>query len=291
VSITPEPGAAGLPSDVTIEITFSEPMNKVATQAAFQSANLGSVTFDWPSDDVMVVRPNAPLEYAAGSSLSVAPKKYGFSITNVATDLTGHSLATSAGAEFSTLRQITLNVPLSSKHWSYSEGAGGVVTEPGVTPAELGINIGDLWSAGHPTNSVRALFVFDMADLPNGIVSFVSATLSMSVCCPQGNPGGLGAVMVDHISVSPIDTSYFYSTPLDASVELATNLAPGIKTASVKVLVEGDYSKRVERGNKIQLRIGFASEINANMVSDLLLLDDRTQLAAGPKIAATFLVQ
>lgn len=291
LSISPEVGATGVPSDVTIKVTFSEAMNKVSAQAAFQSASLGTVTFDWESDSVMTVKPVLPLPYAEGTTLATPARNYSFTITTAAADASNNTLKKSTTGQFSTLRAVTLIAPIVKEPWSYSEGPGGFVTPPGNPPLGNGVTIGDLPSAGHPVNSVRGLFVYDISSLPTNIVSFVSATLTMSICCTEGNPSSLGAIIVEHLFLSPIDNTYFYMKPLDTPGVLAAAPTQGTKTLLVTPAVEGDYAKRALRNNQVQLRVGFGTEINNDTVSDLVVLDKDGGGRPATQISTTFLIE
>jgi hypothetical protein len=287
VSITPDTSAAGLPSDTTIEVTFSEPMNKVATQAAFQSANLGGVTFDWPSDDVMAVTPNVPLQYATGTSLATVAKLYGFSITTAAQDEAGNALEAATTSEFTTLRQITMSLPRIDNYYEYDDGTVRTLVHPA---NGAGVLVGDAYNLQFTNNeSVRALLVFDLGSLPIGIEKFVSATLSTSLCCAQGNPASLGSLKVDHIYLPTVNNTMIDVAALASVGTLAATPTAGAKALVVTSAIEDDYANRNARANRCQLRVQFAQATNDDDASDLVTVDD-TSGAAAAKVTAVFLI-
>lgn len=109
VSVDPPDGATGVTDDAIVTITFSEPMNKTSVQAAFQSASLGAVTFDWPDDQTVEVTPNG-LAYAVGGP-NVPAVAYDYSVTTVAVDLAGNPLPSNVDVSFNTLREVTDFMP------------------------------------------------------------------------------------------------------------------------------------------------------------------------------------
>jgi hypothetical protein len=74
VSVSPANGTTGVSANTTIVVTFSKPMDRALTQAAYQSTDLptANVTFTWDvSDTVMTIKPNAALEYAKGTTIGI----------------------------------------------------------------------------------------------------------------------------------------------------------------------------------------------------------------------------
>lgn len=288
LSISPELGEAGVANDAKVEITFSEPMDKVATQAAFQSANLGGVTFDWPSDDVLVVTPNAPLAYATGTSLSVAAKIYGFSVTTAAQDLAGNGLKAAKTSEFATLRELTMIAPRSDKFWVYDDGT---VRTPAHPALNEGVMVGDLYMYSAMNNEwIRAAIAFDVGQLPVGIEDFLSATLSVSICCAVGNPASLGGIYVDHINVATFTTALTAVAPLSNVGVLTETPSPGKKTLDVTEAFADAYAKRAMRGNVAQFRFQFEPPTNDDDMSDSVELDETPDGPDAARISATFLI-
>jgi len=288
LSVSPELGEAGVTSDATIEVTFSEPMDKPSVQAAFQTPNLGDVTFDWPTDDVLRVTPNDPLEYASGSSLALAAKSYGFSITTVAEDLSGNALQNAATSEFTTLRRISALLPRVDTYYEYNDGTVRSLYHP--NPGSGGL-VGDAYSAQFTNNeSVRGLLVFDLSALPIGIEAFESASLTVSLCCTVGNPAALGSLEAFHMHLETIDDGMFDAAPLGSLGTLASSLAPGLKALMVTEAVADDYANREARANRSQVRLQLTSETDDDMASDNVTFDSTAGSAPAPQISTTFLI-
>lgn len=115
LSMTPEDGASKLKEDVKIVITFSEPMNKAKSEAAFtidaSSSTSGPPTFSWNEQGtVLIVDPKA--QYSTGDDSATAPPSaLGFSMGTGAADLAGNTLAAGAAASASLYRRINQVAP------------------------------------------------------------------------------------------------------------------------------------------------------------------------------------
>ena len=202
VSVVPADGAQGVTDDATITITFSEAMDKSSAQAAFQSANLGAVTFDWLDDQTMEVVPNN-LSYAEGGP-SVTANAYDYSVTNVAQDLAGNPLPSSFDVSFTTLREVTDFMP---ETFEGAVGANGTLWElsGGVMP--IGRVVYGEFNQFNATP--RLLVDFDISGIP------VGATVELAeVDCGYVSRFGAKPPATNsfaHVSYSPNDRAAGYS--------------------------------------------------------------------------------
>jgi hypothetical protein len=127
VSVDPPDGATGIRNDANLVISFSERMDRTATEAAYQSAGLptSAVAFSWNTDStVMTVNPNAPLEYAEGDTPTTAARQYAFRLSSEAKDASGNALA-AFSSSFSTLKVISSALYAEADQTGYIEDVGG----------------------------------------------------------------------------------------------------------------------------------------------------------------------
>ncbi len=247
LSVTPDDGATGVSSDTPIVLTFSEPMKKTETQAAYASSSIGirpnEVNFAWnPDATVLTIKPNAPLTYAAGTDpAATAALDYSFSLSRNATDLAGNKLAP-LSSSFKTLRRITTKIqgdPL-------QDGSvdGGTVSN-------------DSLSMSVSTTS-RGFLGFSLSSLPSTLQpqGLSSATLRVNAQYP----------MV--FSTERIELEHLvYGASLTASaatiqalgnlgyVAQETPVENAWKNADVLVAVKDDLTNRSSRGNRSQYRL------------------------------------
>lgn len=151
IGVSPGDGVGGVRGDARIVLSFSAPMDRAATQAAFQSADLGAVEFGWnAAGTVLTVTPRAGLAYGVGRRLT-----YRYRIGGGARDQAGRALPP-ADLNFTTLRrQTALLSSTPDLEGTVSAGQGSEPT-PRLTPGE----------GPGARRSTRALLSFDLAGLP-----------------------------------------------------------------------------------------------------------------------------
>lgn len=190
VSVSPANGATGVANNEVIVVTFSEPMDKPSAQAAFQSANLGAVTFNWLDDMTMEVTPNG-LAYAQGGP-SVTANVYDFTVTTVATDLAGNPMAQNAPSSFSTLRNVTDYMP---------ETQELSVEANGSTCGSFTVPVGSYQPPNTVAKECRLLVSYDLSPIP-AAAQLQSASLSCDYDLLVGNIPSSNS-RLDHISFDP----------------------------------------------------------------------------------------
>lgn len=270
ISTVPANNATGVVAATTIVVTFSEPMNKLVTQSAYQSASPRLtppvVQFTWDATGtVLTVTPNLALAISNGSdpdpAVTVA-NTFSYQITNVATDLAGNALVT-ASSTFKTQRRITQDLPILAS-------LTGEVRADGSTSACTPLCVGD---SGTAANAQYKGFVsFDLTNIPVGVQSFEFANLSASQTSLFGNPYGTlgGIITLDQVNFAALDlaSAFNIGTPIRTLGSLSTTAAIEVKTLSVLPAIQDDYAQRVPRGNRTQYRLTFGTPASFNSTLD-----------------------
>ena len=272
VSVSPANGATGVTADAKIVITFSQPMDQAATEAAYQSSDLlaANATFNWDvSSKVLTIKPRAPLEYAKGTTVSTAPKAYVFTLTGAAKDKTGTALAPLASS-FTTLRDITATL------LSEYQGTGWVVSD--LRPAVFGlpIYVGD----SVDNLGIRAFVSFNLPEVSSSlsVSNLVQATLDVVTAGQSGSLSyltGEGSTSVtlnvDHVFFGESLSSKAYNAQLFANsttLELpAIQIGPHLR-ANVLAAVRDDLAAFSAQGGRSQFRFGFVKETGNVGVAD-----------------------
>ena len=267
ISIVPENGKSGVVEDAVIVITFSEPMDKAITQAAYQSADVPAAqsVLTWSSDGrVLTVTPNADLAYAIGATPAVPARKYTLNVTTAAEDLAGNALEQDFTSSFSTLRRIKQAIASSD---------GVSLTPPGLysyrCSAEGRLVIGE----NGDNLEYRGWLFFSIADLPSGITSLESAVLMATQVSVMGAPYGsgednLGNLILEHTSFAVVDASVHSAAPLRELGAFSTTADLEAKSASVLDAVKDDYANRISRKNQSQYRLRFAKATDGDGMAD-----------------------
>jgi hypothetical protein len=266
VSVTPADGATGVAKDTNIVIKFSEPMNKIATKAAYESATSRilpiQVSINLSADGTeMTINPINDLLIAGGADpATVVAIPYGYQITNIGTDLAGNALTTSSFG-FKTRRQITQNLP------GIASLSGDVRTDGALGDnCSLGngdICAGDSSSAGNA--QYKGFASFDMTSVPTGVLSFEFATLSLnqiqtakdSVYGANPYPDLGNTLNLEHVNFATKDLSAFNAAAIRPLGAISSDAALELKSANVLVALQEDYAQRATRGDRSQYRIAF----------------------------------
>jgi hypothetical protein len=294
VSIVPADAAIGVEKDENIVITFSEPMAKADTQAAYQSASSGitaaQVTFSWDATGtVLTIDPNASLLYQSGTDPATATaREYSFSMTTTATDLAGNPLAEQSDATFHTRRRITQ---------ALDKKGGGTVTDqltgyfwPNAKAHTL-IRVGDYDEGGSLVVPMRGFVTMDLSSLPDGIASFEKATLGIYQDSVAGTPySSLGELHIYHMTFAALNQTTFDAvgpSSTDLGVFTASTTA-GKKSFDVTDQVSADYRNRATLAGLSQYGLRFVTLQNNDSASDYAQFD--TYGANTPKLTVIYLI-
>jgi hypothetical protein len=247
LDVSPADGATGVSSDATIVITFSEPMNPTATQAAYQSADIpgGSVTFSWnDARDQLTITPNTPFDYAAASSTADPAKVYSYTLTKVAEAETGESLEEDLTVSFSTLREFdqTFGLDLSLSSNISALGNKNATTY-------LGDYNDNDWN--------RYFMTFDMSELAADIETVDTATLTVTrTNAVSGTPfTDLGGVAYQQVSYTSLVPATFHTPGIGPDALIFGGLQPSTNTVNVKSQFSTFSSDPDTYGDHFQFRL------------------------------------
>jgi Bacterial Ig-like domain len=306
VSVSPADGLRGVASGARIVVSFSRPMDQLATQAAYQSGSLpaSGVTFDWDSaGTVLTITPNAPLDYARGMNTSVAAKAYGFKLTSVAKDKAGNAL-TPLNVGFTTLRDITVTLG-DRANLSGTVQIDGTITD--LIPAEEPLIIGDNFN----NTGFRTLLSFDLSGIPAGLPSsdLKKVTVQLykyriggdpylnlnSPCNGTDQCDEYATIYLDHVYYgATLEGTDFHSVTLGSLGDFDTWRA-GAKVfsqADALAAVQNDLADLVLRGNRSQYRLSFPLVTDGGGATDWVLFNSDSTAATDaerPKLILGYL--
>lgn len=244
VSVSPEDGEAGVAADAVIRVTFSEPMDQVATQLAYVSQDIpyAGTTRTWSDDGtVLTLTPNTPLEYTYSETIdemdaavalaavgAVPVKTYSLGFALGAKDLAGNPLP-SFEWSFTTLRRIRQYIRTRAGD---TRRFYGNRNEPCVDMMYIG-----------DSDSNRTLFgmlQFDLGGVPDNVVLWEKARFHLGERIRrEGEPTTLGGVHIYEFE-APIDIVDLY-TELGADVAELT--ITGKSTVEILDAMSSDYAK------------------------------------------------
>lgn len=277
VSVSPANGAVGVESDALLVITFSEPMDREATESAYLSEDLpsGDVTFTWNEDStVLTITPNLPLLLAAGGDpAAVTALDYTYVVSDLARDAQGEALLARAFS-FSTARQITqAYAAIQDRDLTGNFRGNGNYGNGDCARNQTTVCIGD--SANPADFQFRGFLSFDLRELPSDIKRLEMAELSFEVEDTNGNAfNSLGDLLAEHVDFELIDADAFEVEPLASFGVVAT-------AASQGSLIEFDVSDAiladVAAQRVTQLRLRFQQDTDEDGNADMIISDWSTQ--------------
>lgn len=285
IEVFPENGATGVDGETPIVITFSEPMDQAATEAAYQSEGIPStgVTFSWNEDSTeLTITPDAPLAYDSGPDpASVEARRYSFFISSSAVDLEGDGLGTTAEFSFSVLRQIEGTfMAVQDRALSGNWRSDGTYGGPNAN-SNCARNTTQNMCVGDATDNDRwqGFITFDLSALPVTMTRISDASLSLQITSGDGTPFGngnqaLGRLMVDHIAFDEIGVSAFTAQPLAVLGPIAQSGNVG-SVLSMNVL--SAVALDAEAGAFTQFRLRFERGTDNNEDADVVRSDWDTQ--------------
>lgn len=289
IEVFPENGATGVDGETPIIITFSEPMNQAATEAAYQSEGIPSagVTFTWSEDGTqLIITPDEPLVYDSGPDPdSVQALRYSFFISSFAEDLEGESLGDTAEFSFTVLREIEGLFPaVQDRNLTGNWRSDGTYGGPNAN-SNCARNTTQNMCVGDATDNDgwRGFITFDLSALPDSMARLTGATLSFQVTSGEGTPFGngnnnLGRLMVDRASFDEIGVPAFTAPAADVVGPVVQN---GIAVGTVLSMdVLSAVAADADAGGFTQFRLRFERGTDGNEDADVIRSDwDTHQLA------------
>ena len=304
VSVSPANAATGVRADAKIIVTFSQPMDQAATQAAYQSSDLpaSSVGFTWDaSSTVLTIKPNAALEYAKGITFTTAATAYALTLTGTAKDKTGIALVPLTSA-FTTLRVITTTLV------SDDTRNGTVESDSSVTTGKYSfVVVGD----SNKNVGARGFFSFDLSSVagnrPGSDLSRATLKLFKSYnegdpyqnlapsCDPNVQCDQYASMNLDHVDYGPSLGGNDFYTPTLAALGVIDTLYVNFKTytrADVLAAVRDDLANRDIRENRSQYRLSFPMLTDGNDKTDLVYFhyESPSATATRPLLVLEYLI-
>lgn len=260
VSSSPAAGEKGVPRTGIITVEFSEPMDKAATQAAFDitlpaSANVG--TFSWSADGkTMTFTPAASFDYG-----TIAAWK----VTVAARDLAGNTLQLQVSRGFFVINEgfaVLDSVP----------GIDGYVTNGGSSYTTSGyVYFGDSMQ----NVAYRGFLSFDLSPLPSTLTTIKSALVYVYLASVSGAPVTAlgGGPRLEHVDIGASLDATDYGSPNVAGPgeygALPSTTTTNWKLTSVMLpAVQADWENRATQGNRTQFRLRFPNEVSVNGTGD-----------------------
>lgn len=270
VSSAPGTNEMGVARNANISITFSEPMNKAATQAAFSITSPAGFTtgaYSWSADGrTMTFNPQGT--FAFGQPVA-------WRVTTDAQDLAGNALTQAISRGFYVVRQGTLVLEAMPALDGHITSAGTVSTGASM------LFVGD--SVNVP--SYRGFLSFDLNALPENLLRVTNASLYVFLHAKNGDPVANlgGAAKLERVSYGNALTASDYDvqrfTGLFDSVDFISTLTSGWKVNGQLALgVFADWSDRNSRDHLSQYRVRFPTQYD-NGEADYVQLHSADSIA------------
>jgi hypothetical protein len=272
VSVSPADGAVGVDNGQNIVITFSVPMDREATQGAYQSESIpsSSVSFVWnDASTELTIVPDAPLAYPVGDDPAQVPaRRVSFFISASALDLEGRSLSVPFESSFSLLRRVELTLfALQNRDLSGSFRSNDTYGAGQCARAQINMCVGDV-RVGNANAQYKGFISFELAELPEAAQS-VSAEMTLEITGTSGNPfGNLGGLVLEHTSFDAIGSEAFSAQALDELGLIANAGGTGtVVSADVASAFLADRSERT----MTQYRLSFEDSTDGDNTSDAIV--------------------
>ena len=260
VNTSPAHNAHGVLMDAKIIISFSEAMDKTATEAAFSSTNIIPKSFSWSNGDkTMTVEPNHELGYSPNENY----RTYSFSIGTGAKDVAGNHMEFPQAYMFTTFR--TFQKKLISE-----PGLDGIVTSDGyvVTTAKV-LPIGDI----NTKESQRGFLSFDLSAIDAKATKVIVSIIGLHQQRSVGHPYQvLGKVLISlHDYGTKLEAKdYNFPIPRRPVMILSDTVADDWKTLDVTDWVQNSLDNRSSRHNKSQFMFYFPTDTNGDNKQDMV---------------------
>jgi hypothetical protein len=271
LSVSPENGESGVTNDTRIVITFSEPMDRASTQAAYQSESMpsGSVSFEWSEGDtVLGIVPIEPLAYGSGADPAlVAARRVAYFLSASATSQEGTPLSRPYEFSYSLLRQVVVSIfAVQNRDLSGSFRSNDTYGAGDCARDDVNMCVGDV-RVQRENEQSRGFMSFELSDLPAGATE-VRAELTLEITGVSGNPfGNLGGLVLEHLRFDAIGADAFAAGPLEELGLIASDGGEGsLIGANVSSAVLADGA-----GALNQYRLRFEDATDGDNTSDAIL--------------------
>jgi hypothetical protein len=284
VQVEPADGATGVRADADIIVTFSEPMDRVATEIAYDSADLPpkDVTFSWSAGDrELTIHPDAELLYGGRVANIPKPRSYAYTIGGSACDKAGNQLGDDALLSFMMLNSLTNSLARASMYLVHHPSTGSDTVTAACASTDTSTTLGEETE----TVGLGVLVGFSTSALGEVLVpeNLVAAKLTFQT---DQSAGLLGDLVVDRVNEEPASATW--DTPkresLSATHSATSGVMPWSWEADARLGLIDDLQNRTDETT--QYFIHFALPTNGDASIQLLQLR-----CAGLTLSATYLTE
>jgi hypothetical protein len=282
LSVSPSDGETGVRAHTEIVVTFSEPMDQAATEAAYQSTDLPAeeVTMTWNEDgDELTITPADPLALGEGLDPDVVEAiSYAIMIDTAAQDLAGNALEEDYAFEFSTARMIIGAHPLDMPR-SGCMDANGDTNDVAVCAGDGGDQAG-----AH----LKGFATFDISGLPEDIIE-LAAELQMYQVWIVGEPyDSLGDLTLHHVEYTDMVIDEFDAPPLAEIGVFSDSPELGERKLDVSESVWNDYEAERET-SQYRLEFEVANDLD-DEPDGVMFLKHASDDYPAPRIVVLYLI-
>lgn len=282
ISYSPSNAATGVERSDSIILLFSEPMNKVSAESAFQIVSplgFNAGTFTWNSAATeMTFKPSTDFAYGADVQ---------WRVSTAARDVAGNALATQVTGAFRVIRQFTVTIDFDPQT-SGSLGKPYYIRQSSIYNLE---SVGDVYD-----DSTHRLFLgFKLDSLPESLTQITQCSLKWLISGQQGNPfGKFGNLLLERVNIgekldgsgiegttNPLAFDDYHANALNTSMLAPTYISAPSATFNITHFFMQDWTERNVRGKRSQYRLRFEGESDLNGSNDRIFSSAETQ----PKLA------
>lgn len=252
VSLSPDEGDVGVRRDASIVVTFSEPMNEEATEAAFQINTimlcLLPSTLSWNDDATALTFDPCGL-WKYGDEIAVT-------VMNSAEDESGLEMAADFESDFRILQQSTIKL-------RSVDAYDGYVYAPNIQAQEHAVSEGQTFFVGTWS---RGFLTFDLSEMPQNAIDIEEAELRIKQKDHQDGAyetPGTGGLSVWTVHYGTLTNDDFNKAPNENPCgceygHTGWDATDGWKSQDVTILVQDDWAHADERDYLSQMRLAFA---------------------------------
>lgn len=205
-AFSPLDGSTGVLADTVIEITFSEPMNTDAVEAALSVSSIpqSELNTSWNAEETTLsITPKDGLLYSSTASEAEPARSYTVTIGTAARDRTGNPLDAATSFTFTTMKRVTRTLSPSAAG-DYATYARSVGDAPFMCPTTTGAVRSGWWISVASGGTWYGFVLFDLGELGE-IHALESATFVAEQLEPDDGFYPSGKVVLQKLQPGRID--------------------------------------------------------------------------------------